>query len=180
MAFRVPIVHIHGGEATNGAFDDLIRHAITKLSHLHFPVHENYKKRLVQLGENPKTIFNYGAPGAYSISKSKFKTKIELEKLLEIDLSSKIVLVTFHPVTLEKNKSAFQIKNLIKFLNTLDNVKILITSPNFDNENEIIKKNLLKFAKKKNVHYFNSLGNLLYISLLKISYLVIGNSSSEL
>ena len=180
MAFRIPIAHIHGGEVTHGAFDDSVRHAITKLSHLHFPVHENYKKRLLQLGENPKTIFNYGAPGAYSISKSKFKTKIELEKLLKIDLSSKIVLVTFHPVTLEKNKSAFQIKNLIKFLNMLDNVKILITSPNFDNENEIIKKNLLKFAQKKNVHYFNSLGNLIYISLVKISYLVIGNSSSGL
>lgn len=180
MAFRIPIVHIHGGEVTNGAFDDSIRHAITKLSHLHFPVHEDYKKRLVQLGENPNTIFNYGAPGAYSISKSKFKTKLELEKLLKIDLSAKIILVTFHPVTLEKNKSAFQINNLIKFLNTLHNVKILITSPNFDNENEIIKKKLLKFAKKKNVYYFSSLGHLLYVSLMKISYLVVGNSSSGL
>ena len=110
--------------------------------------HEDYKRRLIQLGENPKTIFNYGGLGAHSIAKSKFKSKSELERLLKIDLSGKVILVTFHPVTLEKNKSEFQIKNLIRFLNNLDNVKILITS-NFDNENEIIKKELLKFSEKK-------------------------------
>jgi len=178
MSFRIPIAHIHGGEVTHGAFDDSIRHAITKLSHLHFPIHEDYKRRLIQLGENPKTIFNYGGLGAHSIAKSKFKSKSELERLLKIDLSGKVILVTFHPVTLEKNKSEFQIKNLIRFLNNLDNVKILITSSNFDNENEIIKKELLKFSEKKNVYYLNSLGNLVYISIMKLAYLVIGNSSS--
>ncbi len=178
MTFRVPIAHIHGGEVTQGAYDDYIRHSITKLSHLHFPVHNKYKKRLVQLGENPKSIFNYGGLGAYSISKSKLLSRLELEKYLKINLSKKIIMVTFHPVTLEKNESKFHIKNLIRFLNTLKKMTIIITSPNFDIENNVIKREFLKFSKKNNVHFFKSLGNLTYISLMKQAYLVIGNSSS--
>ena len=178
MTFRIPIAHIHGGEVTQGAYDDSIRHSITKLSHLHFPIHNQYKKRLIQLGENPKTIFNYGGLGAHSISKSKLLTKYDLEKYLKISLKKKIVLVTFHPVTLEKNKTEFQIKNLIRFLNTLNDMTIIITSSNFDSENDIIKKEIFKFLKKKKVYYFNSLGNTAYISLMKLAYLVIGNSSS--
>ena len=178
MTFRIPIAHIHGGEVTHGAYDDSIRHSLTKLSHLHFPIHDEYKKRLIQLGEHPSTIFNYGGLGAHSISKMKLLKKNQLEKKLKISLSNKIVLVTFHPVTLEKNKSRFQIKNLIKFLNKLESKTIIITSPNFDNENNIIKKEFLKFQKKKGVFFFNSLGNKTYISLMKIAYLVVGNSSS--
>jgi len=178
MIFRIPIAHIHGGEVTQGAYDDSIRHSITKMAHLHFPIHDQYKKRLIQLGENPKAIFNYGGLGAHSISKSKLLNKSNLEKLLKISLEKKIVLVTFHPVTLEKNSSEFQIKNLIKFLNSLKDMTIIITSSNFDNENNIIKKELLKFSKKKKTYYFNSLGNSAYISLMKLAYLVIGNSSS--
>ena len=178
MTFRIPIAHIHGGEVTYGAYDDSIRHSLTKLSHLHFPIHDKYKKRLIQLGEHPSTIFNYGGLGAHSISEMKLLKKSQLEKKLKISLSNKIVLVTFHPVTLEKNKSKFQIKNLIKFLNTLKNMEIIITSPNIDNESNILKKEFLKFQKKKGVYFFNSLGNKAYISLMKIAYFVIGNSSS--
>ena len=176
MTFRIPIAHIHGGEVTHGAFDDSIRHSISKLSHLHFPIHQKYKKRLINLGENPKTIFNYGGLGAHSISKTNFLSKTELETLLKIDLDKKIILVTFHPVTLEKNNSKYQIQNLIKFLNNLNNKIIIITSSNFDNETNIIKKEFLKFRKKKeNVYYFNSLGNKVYLSLMKISHIVIGD-----
>ena len=89
MTFRIPIAHIHGGEVTQGAYDDSIRHSITKLSHLHFPIHDQYKKRLIQLGENPKTIFNYGGLGAHSISKSKLLTKYDLEKYLKISLKKR-------------------------------------------------------------------------------------------
>ena len=179
MSFRIPIVHIHGGEVTTGAFDDSIRNSISKLSHLHFPVHEQYKKRLIQLGENPNTIFNYGALGAHSISKTKLLSKFKLEKKLSIQLKKKLILVTYHPVTLEKDQSKYQIKNLIKFLNTLNNEIIIITSSNFDNESDIIKKEILNFSRNKdNVFYYNSLGNEVYISLMKIAYLVIGNSSS--
>ena len=102
MSFRLPIAHIHGGENTSGAFDDSIRHSISKLSHLHFPIHDKYKKRLIQLGENPKTIFNYGGLGAYSISKANLFTRFDLENKLKVKLDKKIILVTYHPVTLEK------------------------------------------------------------------------------
>ncbi len=178
MSFRIPVAHIHGGEITQGAFDDSIRHAITKLSHLHFPIHDKYKKRLIQLGENPKSIFNYGGLGAHNILKSKLLTKTKLEKIFKIKFKKKIILVTFHPVTLEKNKSKFQIKNLLKFLNSLSDMTIIITGSNFDNENHVIKKEISKFLKKKKVYYFQSLGNLAYISLMKLAYLVVGNSSS--
>ena len=179
MLLRVPITHIHGGELTAGAYDDSIRHSITKLSHLHFPIHDDYKKRLVQLGENPKTIFNYGSLGADAISKMKLIKKPKIEKILNIKLKKKIILATFHPVTLEKNMSKFYIKNLIKFLNKLKNCTIIITSPNFDNESNILKKEILNFKKnKKSIHFYKSLGRKMYISLMKISYLVIGNSSS--
>jgi len=142
-------------------------------------VHEQYKKRLIQLGENPKTIFNYGGPGAHSISKTKLLSRFELEKKLSIQLNKRIILVTYHPVTLEKDKSRYQIKNLIKFLNTLNNETIIIKASNFDNESNIIKKEILNFLKKKdNAYYYNSLGNKVYISLMKMAYLVIGNSSS--
>tara|TARA_Y100000389_G_scaffold205091_1_gene263028 strand:- start:22843 stop:23970 length:1128 start_codon:yes stop_codon:yes gene_type:complete len=176
---RVPITHIHGGEVTIGAYDDSIRHSISKLSHLHFPIHDQYKKRLIQLGEHPKTIFNYGSLGAYSIKNTKFFKKNELEKLYDIKLDKKIILVTFHPVTLDKAKSKIHITNLINFLNTKNNFTIIITSPNFDNESKILKIKIMNFTKKKsNVYFFNSLGNKGYISFLKIAYLVIGNSSS--
>ena len=179
MIFRIPIAHIHGGEITYGAYDDSVRHSITKLSHLHFPAHNQYKNRLIQLGENPKTIFNYGGLGAHSIFNTKILKRLDLEKMLKIKLKKKIILVTFHPVTLEKNQSKSQIKNLIKFLGRLNEFTIIITSPNFDNETVDLKKEILDFVKKKNnVFYYDSLGNKAYISLMKISYLVIGNSSS--
>ena len=179
MVSRVPIAHIHGGEVTAGAFDDSIRHSITKLSHLHFPCHEKYKQRLIQLGENPKSIFNYGSLGAHAISKLKFVKKKDIEKILKIKFEKKIILVTFHPVTLEKYMAEFHIKNLINFLNKLENTTIIFTSPNFDNERNILKKEIFNFVKKKNnVYFFHSLGSKLYLSLMKISYMVIGNSSS--
>lgn len=177
--FRIPIAHIHGGEVTSGAYDDSIRHSISKLSHLHFPIYKQYKKRLIQLGENPKTIFNYGSLGAYSAKHMKLFIKIELEKQFNIKLNKKIILVTFHPVTLEKNMSRFQILNLIKFLNTQNDKIIIITSPNFDNETKIIKTEILNFTKKSdNVYFYKSLGNKGYLSFMKVAFLLVGNSSS--
>lgn len=177
--FRVPITHLHGGEITSGAYDDSIRHSISKLSHLHFPVHEKYRKRLIQLGESPKTIFNYGALGAHLINNINFKSKLELERELKIKLDKKIFLITFHPTTLEKNKSKFQILNLLSALNKFNEEIKIFTSPNFDNENKVIKNAIISFTKKnKNTFFFPSLGNLNYISLMKISSMVIGNSSS--
>ena len=179
MILRVPIAHIHGGEITLGAYDDYVRHSISKMSHLHFPIHEQYKRRLIQLGEDPKTIFNYGGLGAHSIKKLSYYKKKDLEKKLRIKLNKKIYLVTFHPTTLEKKKSKKQIKGLVKFLNSLNDSIIIITSSNIDNESNIIKTEFTNFAKKKNnVFFYESLGHKTYISLMKISYFIIGNSSS--
>ena len=136
MSHRIPIAHIHGGEVTTGAIDDSIRHSISKLSHLHFPIHDEYKKRLIQLGENPNTIFNYGGLGAYSIKKAKFKSKSDLEDELKINLDKKIFLITFHPTTLEKDKSKYQISNLLSALEKYKDVIKIFTSSNFDHENK--------------------------------------------
>lgn len=179
MSHRIPIVHIHGGEVTIGAIDDSIRHSITKLSHLHFPIHETYKKRLIQLGENMKTIFNYGGLGAYSIKNTKFKSKSDLEFELKIKLDKEIFLITYHPTTLEKNESNYQVSNLISALDKYKNITKIFTSSNFDHENKIIRRKISDFTKKnKNTFFYSSLGHLNYVSLMKISTLVIGNSSS--
>ena len=179
MSHRIPIAHIHGGEVTSGAIDDSIRHSISKLSHLHFPIHDEYKKRLIQLGENPETIFNYGGLGAHSIKNIKFKSKLDLENELKIKLDKKIFLITFHPTTLEKNKSKYQVSNLLSALDKSKDVIKIFTSPNFDHENKIIKRKILNFTyKNKNAFFYSSLGHSSYVSLMKISSLVIGNSSS--
>jgi GDP/UDP-N,N'-diacetylbacillosamine 2-epimerase (hydrolysing) len=179
MSHRIPIVHIHGGEVTAGAIDDSIRHSISKLSHLHFPIHDTYKKRLIQLGESSKTIFNYGGLGAYSIKNIEFKSKSELENELKIKLDKEIFLITFHPTTLEKDKSKYQVSNLLSALDKFKNVIKIFTSSNFDHENKIIRKKILDFMRKnKNTFFYSSLGHLNYVSLMKNSTLVIGNSSS--
>ncbi len=179
MSHRIPIAHIHGGEITEGAIDDSIRHSISKLSHLHFPIHKDYRKRLIQLGESPKTIFNYGGLGAYSIKNTKFKSRLELENDLKIKLNKQILLITFHPTTLEKNKSNYQVSNLLSAIKKFKNTIKIFTSSNFDHENKVIKQKILKFTKKnKDTLFYSSLGHLNYISLMKISTLVIGNSSS--
>ena len=179
MSHRIPIAHIHGGEITSGAIDDSIRHSISKLSHLHFPIHDEYKKRLIQLGENPETIFNYGGLGAHSIKNIKFKSKLDLENELKIKLDKMIFLITFHPTTLEKNKSKYQVSNLLSALDKFKDVIKIFTSSNFDHENKIIKRKILNFTyKNKNAFFYSSLGHSSYVSLMKISSLVIGNSSS--
>jgi GDP/UDP-N,N'-diacetylbacillosamine 2-epimerase (hydrolysing) len=179
MSHRTPIAHLHGGEVTTGAIDDSIRHSISKLSHLHFPIHDEYKKRLIQLGENPKTIFNFGGLGAYSIKKTKLKSKKELEKILKINLNKKIFLITFHPTTLEKNKSKYQILNLLSALKKFKDTIYIFTSTNFDHENDIINREISNFVEKnKNAFFYPSLGHLNYISLMNITDVVIGNSSS--
>ena len=133
---------------------------------------------MIQLGENPKTIFNYGSL-AYLTNNITLYQKNKLEKLFKLKLDKKINLVTFHPTTLEKNKSKYQIQNLIKFLDAQNDYIIIITSPNFDNEAKIIKSEILNFVKKRNnVYFYNSLGNKIYLSFMKIAELLIGNSSS--
>ncbi len=178
MILNIPIGHIHGGEITEAAFDDSIRHSITKMSHLHFVANDVYKKRVMQLGENKKNIFNVGGLGLDNLKYTKLLNKKELEKNLRIKFLKKSCLVTFHPVTLEKNT----INQLIQLLEAMKNFKditFIITSPNADTVGVTMKRIILRYVKNnKNFHFYNSLGQLRYLSMIKLVDFVLGNSSS--
>ena len=174
---KIPIAHIHGGEITEGAFDDSIRHAITKLSHLHFVTTEKYKNRVIQMGENRKNVHNVGSLGVENTQRIKLLKKKEIEKKLNFTLNKKNLLITFHPVTLTKNIES--IDPLLKSLSKLRDTNLLFTSPNIDPGNNIILKKIKSFvSRKKNSKLFPSLGQKLYFSCIKVFDGVVGNSSS--
>ena len=175
---NIPIAHFSGGEITEGSTDDAFRHSITKMSYLHFVSNNLHKKRVEQLGENPSRVFNVGEIGLDSIKKIIFINKKSLFKNLKLDLKKKTILITYHPETLNK-------KNLIKFNIFLksffnyNNYNLVFTGANSDFEGDKINIILKKFVKKKkNAFFFQSLGREKYISLMKCSDLVVGNSSS--
>ena len=179
MMNRIPIVHINGGELTEGAYDDSIRHSVSKMSHIHFTSHKIYKKRLIQMGENKKNIYNFGSLGASSSKHDKLFNKKEILDQLKIITNCKYFVITFHPVTLDKKLSKKYFKNLLDCLSKYKNIYKIFTFPNADNESsELI--NIIKKYKKKhsNVLIFKSLGKKKYFSLIKYSSGLIGNSSS--
>lgn len=177
----IPIAHIHGGELTNGIIDDAFRHSITKLSQIHFVANKIYKKRVIQLGENPKKVFNVGGMGVDSIKATSTFSKAELEKILNIKFSEKNLLINFHPETLNKNSAQIQTEELLSSLKNLKNTSLFFTMPGAENENLDIIKQIKKFVKKNDDSYFfKSLGHKKYFSFLKIVDGMIGNSSSGL
>ena len=179
MIATIPIAHIHGGEVTEGSFDDPMRHCITKMSHLHFVSNENHKRRVIQLGEQPKRVFNVGSLGVENIKKIKILKKQILEDELKFKFLKKNILVTFHPVTLEGEKIQGQTDELFKALNSLKKYGIIFTMPNADVGNKIIFKKVRKFCDlNKNAKYYSSLGQKKYFSCLKYVDVVLGNSSS--
>lgn len=125
LIYKIPIAHLHGGEITEGAFDDAIRHAITKMSHLHFTSTETYRKRVIQLGEQPDRVFNVGALGVENIMKTNFMTKEEIEQSLSFKLTDKCLLCTFHPVTLSNMSSEVQVLNLLAALDVYKDYHII-------------------------------------------------------
>lgn len=177
---NIPIAHIHGGEVTSGAYDDALRHSITKMSNIHFASTEIYKKRIIQLGENPKTVYNVGALGLDNIKKIKLLSKSELEKSLSFNLDKPFFVVTFHPVTLENKSAEKQTTELLNALEKFSDYQIIITKPNADNDGRVIIKLIDEFVdkNKERSKSFNSLGQLRYLSALKYAEMVIGNSSS--
>lgn len=176
---NIPIAHLHGGETTEGAYDEAIRHSITKMSHLHFVAAEVYKNRVIQLGENPKMVFNFGAIGIENIKNLELLSKKELEASLGITFKKNIFLITFHPVTLEKQTSENQINELFSALDKYRDTSFIITKPNSDKNSRIIIKLIDEYVKKTaNAHSFRSLNQLRYLSAIKYADLVIGNSSS--
>lgn len=180
LFFKIPVAHLHGGEITEGAYDDAIRHAITKMSHLHFTSTEEYRKRVIQLGENPDRVFNVGAIGVENIKKGSFLSKEELENSLGFKFGDKSLLVTFHPVTLETCTAREQCDNLLEVLARHPEYRILFTLPNSDTDGRVIIDCIKDFVAKNEDRAiaFKSLGKLRYLSALKYVSAAIGNSSS--
>lgn len=181
MLSQLPIAHIHGGELTEGAMDDSIRHAITKMSHVHFVAHETYKNRVIQLGEQPNTVYNVGGMGVDNLKNINLLGKHELEKRLGIQFNYKNLIVVFHPVTLELKTSKTQFQNLLYVLKSLKNTNLFFTFSNADTDNLIINKLILDFTKtNKNSFVFKSLGQVNFLSMLNNVDGLVGNSSSGL
>ena len=183
MIARIPVGHIHGGEATEGLIDEPIRHSITKMSHIHFPATEEYRNRIIQLGEQPERVFCTGTPGLDNIMSLDLLSKEEFEKSIEFDLEdSPTALLTFHPVTLDFSSAEEQFGEVLAALSARPEMKVIFTMPNSDTDGRVIIKMINHFVAKNPKRYkaFVSLGQLRYLSALKHVDLVIGNSSSGL
>ena len=182
MIARIPIAHMHGGETTEGAFDESMRHSITKMSHLHFTAAEEYRRRVIQLGEHPERVYNVGGMGIENIKRLKLLDKEALEESINFKLGKKNVLVTFHPVTLENSTAASQFQELLDTLDTLKGTRIIFTKANSDTDGRIINQMIDEYvARSKDTSVaFTSLGQIRYLSALQFMDAVVGNSSSGL
>jgi len=180
MVANIPIAHIHGGETTEGAYDESIRHAITKMSYLHFASTETYRQRIIQLGENPERVFNVGAIGLDSIKNLDLLDRKEFEKSIDFKLGKRNVLITFHPVTLENNSAKEQFQAILEALKMLKDTHFIFTHANSDRSGRIINQMIEQFVNKnKDIAVsFKSLGQLRYLSGLQYVDVVLGNSSS--
>ena len=181
MNARIPIIHLYGGETTEGAVDEAVRHAVTKMSYLHFTSTEEYRKRVIQLGEAPERVFAVGGTGTENAIKTPLLSKKELEKSLNFTLCGDYAVVTFHPVTLESDTSKVQLGELLKALSKYNEMKYIITKTGADSDGRIINKMIDEYAAANaNVLAVSSLGTVRYLSALKYCKMVIGNSSSGL
>lgn len=181
MMMRIPVAHIHGGELTQGAIDDAIRHSITKMSHLHFTASEEYKDRVIQMGEQPDTVYNVGALGIEGIRKTKSMDLEELSESLHFQLE-KFFLVTLHPTTLEGSSSEQQIQNLLQALDQFPDYQILFTKTNADADGRIINQYIEAYVGQNpdRTRVYTSLGQVRYLNAIRHCEMVIGNSSSGL
>lgn len=181
MNAGIPILHLYGGETTEGAMDEMIRHAITKMSYLHFTSTEEYRKRVIQLGECPERVFCVGAIGIENAMRVPSLTKNELEKSLSFSLDKDYAVVTFHPVTLEGQSYEVQIEEVLGALEACNEMKFIITKANADAGGRTINQKIEEFVSShNNAMAVDSLGMVRYLSAVKYSTMVIGNSSSGL
>lgn len=180
MVMRIPIAHLHGGELTEGAIDEGIRHSITKMSYLHFTSTEQYRNRVIQLGENPERVFYVGALGVENIKKINLMTKEELERSIHFEIDENTVIVTYHPVTLENNTVEEQFLNLLEVLDRNPKIRMIFTKANADTNGRIVNELIDKYVAQNSERAcaFMSLGQKRYLSALKYCRIVIGNSSS--
>lgn len=177
----LPLAHLHGGEITEGAFDDAIRHAVTKMSHLHFVAAEPYRQRVIQLGEAPERVFLTGGLGVDAIRKTRRLDRAALEAALDFRFGKKNLLVTFHPVTLERDTAPAQMAELLKALDSLAETNLILTLPNADTGSRQLIRMIEEFvASRPHTRAYTSLGQLRYLSCLAQVDGVVGNSSSGL
>ena len=179
---NIPIAHLHGGESTEGAFDEAFRHSITKMSYLHFVAASQYRDRVIQLGEDPERVFLVGGLGVDAINRLDLLDRRELETILNFNFGKRNLLITFHPATLEPNSSQTQMRNLLQALSELKDTKLIFTYPNADAEGKIIINLIEDFVSNNsaNAIAFKSLGQLKYLSCIAQVDGVVGNSSSGL
>ncbi len=175
----IPIAHLYGGETTEGAVDEFFRHSISKMSYLHFTSTEQYRQRVINMGETPDRVFNVGATGVENILSMPLMTIDELAQSIGFNLNSPYALVTFHPVTLEKNTAPKQIEDLLSALNETNGLNYIFTKANADANGRAINKKIDAYCEeKRNAIAFTSMGVLRYLSAMKYCEMVIGNSSS--
>lgn len=179
LFFQIPVAHISGGDVTEGAYDDAIRHSITKMSHLHFTSTEAYRKRVIQLGEQPSAVFNVGSTGLDNIRQMELLSREVLEESLGFALGEKSMLITYHPVTLENQTAARQMEALLRAVDDTD-YRIIFTKPNSDSDGRVIVSMIDDYVKNhpERSVAFTSLGYLRYLSALQYVDVVVGNSSS--
>ena len=181
MIARVPIAHLHGGEATEGLIDEPIRHSITKMAQLHFVAADEYRRRVIQLGEQPERVYQVGGLGIDSILRLTLLGRDELEAALDFKLAPRNLLITFHPVTLEHNTSALQMNELLAALAELVDTGLIFTMPNADTEGRVLFKQIEDFCTHHpHARAYTSLGQLRYLSCIQHVDGVVGNSSSGL
>lgn len=180
MIARIPIAHIHGGELTEGLIDEAIRHSITKMSHLHFTTTEEYRNRVIQLGERPQTVYHVGALGVENIKNLSLLKKEELEKLLGFSFTATTAMVTYHPVTLEDTTAEIQFRNILDVIDSHKKITVIFTKANADTDGRIINQMIDDFVNSnhKRCVAYTSMGQLRYLSALQFCDVVIGNSSS--
>lgn len=179
LVARLPVAHLHGGETTEGAFDESIRHSITKMSHLHFVAAEEYRRRVIQMGEDPSRVYTVGALGVDNICNIDLLDRVELENSLDFELGDRNLLVTFHPVTLDEESSKNQMKELLAALDSQSDTHLIFTMPNADTEGrELITMINDYVSGRSSACAFASLGQLRYLSCMRHVDAVVGNSSS--
>lgn len=180
MVARVPIAHIHGGELTEGMIDEAIRHSITKMSHIHFTATEEYRRRVIQLGEQPHTVYNVGALGIENIKHMELLDQKSLERQLNFKFTPKTIMVTYHPVTLEYCSSEKQFKDILDVIEEDPELSVIFTKANSDMDGRIINQMIDEYTASHSDRCvsFTSLGQLRYFSALQYCSAVVGNSSS--
>jgi UDP-N-acetylglucosamine 2-epimerase (non-hydrolysing)/GDP/UDP-N,N'-diacetylbacillosamine 2-epimerase (hydrolysing) len=181
VVFGMPVVHIHGGESSQGSIDEAFRHAVTKMASVHFPAAEAYRDRIIQMGEDPDRVFCFGAPGLDALHRLSLLDRRALETDLKFPLEGTVALVTYHPVTTEPGAAAEQIGNLLDAIEATG-LRAVFTKANADLEGSVINRKIAEFCDRDPARFrlFENLGQARYLSCLKGLDLMVGNSSSGL